>query len=104
MSIPKIIHQTWKTKEIPKELIFCVESWKRLNPTWEYRLWTDEEMDSFVKKEFPEMSFFVIETFKNMVFQKREKESHLWAFNSRMAKLFMRRLKKVSSENKFSCN
>ena len=55
MSIPKIIHQTWKTKEIPKELVFCVESWSRLNPGWEYKLWTDVEMDSFVKKEFPEI-------------------------------------------------
>ena len=55
MSIPKIIHQTWKTQEIPPELVFCVESWKKLNPDWQYILWTDEEMDVFVKKYFPEI-------------------------------------------------
>jgi len=55
VKVPKIIHQTWKTKEIPQELLFCVESWKKLNPEWEYILWTDEAMDSFVKKNFPEM-------------------------------------------------
>jgi len=54
MKIPKIIHQTWKTNDIPEELTSCVESWKKLNPNWKYILWTDKEMDSFVEKHFPE--------------------------------------------------
>ena len=55
MKTPKIIHQTWKTENIPKELEFCVESWKRLNPDWEYKLWTDNQMDIFVKQNFPKI-------------------------------------------------
>jgi mannosyltransferase OCH1-like enzyme len=30
------------------------ESWKKLNPTWEYRFWTDADNDKFVKKYYPE--------------------------------------------------
>jgi mannosyltransferase OCH1-like enzyme len=56
--IPKIIHQTWKTEEIPNELIFCVDSWKHKNPNWRHILWTHEMMDDFVKERFPEVYEF----------------------------------------------
>jgi hypothetical protein len=34
--IPAIIHQTWKSKEIPLECRQSVQSWKRFNPSYEY--------------------------------------------------------------------
>jgi len=52
--IPKIIHQTWKTKNIPTDH-GDPDSWKRLNPDWEYKLWTDTDMLSFMEREFPEL-------------------------------------------------
>lgn len=54
MKIPKIIHQTWKTKEIPQKIYpqEWHESWKKLHPDWEYRLWTDEENNDFIKTHF----------------------------------------------------
>ncbi|WP_419914076.1 glycosyltransferase [Hoeflea sp.] len=51
--IPKIIHQTWRDENIPEEYSELVDSWKRLNPGWEYRLWTDEALDQFVAEHFP---------------------------------------------------
>ena len=57
MKIPKIIHQMWNTKEIPKEVIFCTESWNRLNPDWKYMFWTNESMDLFVKENFPDIYY-----------------------------------------------
>ncbi len=53
--IPKIIHQTWKTKDVPKITIPWIESWKRLNPDWEYRFWTDDDNLKLCHEEFPEL-------------------------------------------------
>jgi len=59
--IPKIIHQTYKTTDIP-------EHWKEgqqrcidLHPDYEYILWTDEMALNFVKEEYP----WFLDTFKS---------------------------------------
>ncbi|MCY6381979.1 glycosyltransferase [Hoeflea prorocentri] len=52
--IPKIIHQTWRDENIPDNYLELVDSWKRLNPDWEYRLWTDNDLDTMVVEHFPE--------------------------------------------------
>jgi len=55
-SIPKIIHQTApgdisKWHEIwPK----CQESWTRNFPDWEYKMWTDEDLDQFMRVYYPD--------------------------------------------------
>ncbi|MBW1699729.1 MAG: hypothetical protein JRH18_17800 [Deltaproteobacteria bacterium] len=42
MKIPKIIHQIWiGNKPRPRVLM---ETCKAMNPTWEYRLWTEENL------------------------------------------------------------
>ena len=52
--IPKIIHQTWKNKNIPEEWKNAVESCKKMNKNYKYILWTDETMEKWVKKEYPD--------------------------------------------------
>jgi mannosyltransferase OCH1-like enzyme len=52
--IPKIIHQTWKTDQVPKKWLPFVATVRELNPDWQYKLWTDEDNDEFVKREYPE--------------------------------------------------
>ena len=51
--IPKIIHQTWKTKDVPAEWRPLAESWRRHHPDWEYRLWSDEECRQLVAERYP---------------------------------------------------
>lgn len=53
MQIPYIIHQTWKTDLIPDKWLPFTERVRRLNPDWEYKLWTDQAIDVFAKQEFP---------------------------------------------------
>ena len=65
--IPKIIHQTWKTKKVPSKWLPFVEKVKRLNPDWEYRLWSDEDNDAFVQKEYPEFYPFFKAFDKNIM-------------------------------------
>ena len=35
--IPRIIHQSWKTADVPSGFQPWQESWKRNHPGWEYR-------------------------------------------------------------------
>lgn len=52
--IPKIIHQTWKTKRLPTLFQKSQRSWKSKNPNWEYRFYSDKDCLDFVKKHFPQ--------------------------------------------------
>jgi len=51
--IPKIIHQTWHSPVYDSDK-GSPESWRRHNPDWEYRFWTDADLEAFVRDEFPE--------------------------------------------------
>lgn len=51
--IPRTIHQTWKTEQVPSLLQKLADRWKELHGDWKYILWTDEMNRSFVRKEYP---------------------------------------------------
>jgi mannosyltransferase OCH1-like enzyme len=49
--IPKIIHQIWLGGEVPTKYKRYMDSWKKFNPTWDYKLWTDKDVnDIFITK------------------------------------------------------
>ena len=52
--IPKIIHQTFKTKKLPLELQEVVFRIKDNCPTFEYRLYDDEDMYTFIRDNYDE--------------------------------------------------
>lgn len=41
------IHQIWLGSEVPEKYKVWRESWQQHHPTWEYRLWTDEDLANF---------------------------------------------------------
>lgn len=48
LKIPKIIHQIWiGPLPFPQEARQWQESWAKLHPDWEYKLWTNKEVESF---------------------------------------------------------
>ena len=49
LSIPKFIHQTWKTTRIPDHWQAGHQKWKDLHPDWTHILWTDADIDAFMK-------------------------------------------------------
>ena len=51
--IPKIIHHTWKTTEIPQKWQHTVTSCKNTYHKYQYILWTDQQMYTFVRTQFP---------------------------------------------------
>ncbi|AMD20267.1 HDL477Wp [Eremothecium sinecaudum] len=53
MLIPKIIHQTYKTADVPEEWREGQQRCKDLHPDYEYKFWTDEQGREFIKEQFP---------------------------------------------------
>lgn len=52
--IPKILHQTWKTKDIPEIWSKGATAWKILHPDWLYVLWTDADLHEYILSRHPE--------------------------------------------------
>jgi mannosyltransferase OCH1-like enzyme len=50
--IPRIIHQTWVTKDLPPGMQSAVDALKAANPGWEHRLYNDEFARRFIIKHF----------------------------------------------------
>lgn len=50
----RIIHQTYKTRDLPDKWKNTPHSWQSLNPSFEYKFWTDEMIDQFVQTKFPQ--------------------------------------------------
>ncbi|HCN83947.1 MAG TPA: glycoside transferase family 32 [Sphingobacteriaceae bacterium] len=59
--IPRIIHQTWKTTNVPSLYTPWVKSWKENHPGWQYMLWTDDMNIAFIKKYAPDF----LRTYRN---------------------------------------
>jgi inositol phosphorylceramide mannosyltransferase catalytic subunit len=59
MEIPKILHQTWKTRHLPEPISLCVESLRLLNPGWENRFHEDKDWAPLiaVNKQIDQESF-----------------------------------------------
>ncbi|KAI8806337.1 nucleotide-diphospho-sugar transferase [Cladochytrium replicatum] len=51
--IPKIFHQSWKNAEVPPRMVAWSSTWKKLNPDYEYKLWTDEGNLELCRTHFP---------------------------------------------------
>lgn len=54
--IPKLIHQTAKTRDLPEEVRPYQQKLIALHPGWTYKLWTDEDNRAFVRAEYPEFA------------------------------------------------
>lgn len=52
--IPRIIHQTWKTREIPEHWQESQDEWKKMGKYgFQYILWTDEDNRALIKTDYP---------------------------------------------------
>ncbi|XP_064641140.1 uncharacterized protein LOC135495994 [Lineus longissimus] len=53
MDIPKIIHQTWISEEIPKDYAKWIKSWQENHPGWQYWFWTDADCLRLIRERYP---------------------------------------------------
>jgi hypothetical protein len=56
-SIPKVCHQTWMTRDLCPEIKEIIQKNKRTNPDIEFRLYTDADIDSYIKKNFDDLTY-----------------------------------------------
>jgi Glycosyltransferase sugar-binding region containing DXD motif len=52
-SIPKIIHQSWKSEELPDRFVRWSDTWRMHHPDWEWVLWTNDDNHALVDLHFP---------------------------------------------------
>ena len=52
--IPRIIHQTFKTRKLGERQEALISTWKQYNPNWDYRFYDDEQCHNLVAQDFPE--------------------------------------------------
>jgi autotransporter strand-loop-strand O-heptosyltransferase len=54
VKIPRIIHQTFRTNQLPQPIQEVVDNLKLMNPEFEYRFYNDEDCYNFVKNNYDE--------------------------------------------------
>jgi mannosyltransferase OCH1-like enzyme len=47
--IPFIIHQTWKSKDMPTGMKNAINSWKKLNPDYSHQYYDDNDVTNYVR-------------------------------------------------------
>lgn len=53
MTIPKILHFTWKTKTLTRFAQKIWDDWARTHPDWEMKLWDDADIRALVEEHYP---------------------------------------------------
>ena len=51
-AIPRIIHQTFPTRQLPDEIQENNARLKAMNPSWEYRFYEDEDISNFIRQNY----------------------------------------------------
>ncbi len=51
--IPPILHQTWKTDNVPARFRGYIKSWTKYNPDWTMMFWSDRKLLEFVAEHYP---------------------------------------------------
>lgn len=52
-TIPKLIHQSWSSTELPAKFERWSSTYRHTHPDWEWVLWTDEDNEELVRTHFP---------------------------------------------------
>jgi mannosyltransferase OCH1-like enzyme len=45
--IPKVVHHIWLGSPLPEKCRILRETWMRNHPDWEFKLWTDSDVEAF---------------------------------------------------------
>ena len=62
--IPKVIYQTWTTKDLPPKMAECVDRLKKSNPDFKYELYDNSGCREFIKNEFDKD---VLDAYDNLI-------------------------------------
>lgn len=51
--VPKVIHQTWKSKKLEGDKLEYSQKWRKLHPDYDYRFYDDKDLRELVERTFP---------------------------------------------------
>ncbi|KAI9152416.1 hypothetical protein H9P43_009207 [Blastocladiella emersonii ATCC 22665] len=51
-TIPRILHQSWKTRDLPAKFAQWHAAWGEHHPSWDRRVWTDADNRAFVRERY----------------------------------------------------
>eukprot|EP00434_Breviolum_minutum_P028816 symbB.v1.2.025490.t1/scaffold2475.1/size78315/9 len=51
--IPRILHQTWKTDQVPAKFAHHLRSWRTNNPGWHFEFWDDHTSRELMAEKYP---------------------------------------------------
>lgn len=51
-NIPKLIHQTYKSRDLPPEIVRNIATLRMLNPGWTYNFYDGDECIAFIRNEY----------------------------------------------------
>lgn len=51
-TIPKVVHQTYPTRDLPEVLRVGLDRWIAENPTWAFRLYSSDEREAFIREAY----------------------------------------------------
>lgn len=54
-AVPRVIHQTWRSRQTPMPMRAMQAGWRLHHPTWRFRLWTDDDLDALVRRHAPHL-------------------------------------------------
>lgn len=76
--IPKIIHQIWldQSKKMPETVINCIKSVREMNPTFEHRLWTYDDID-YINSIISEKALYGVNILKS-IFEDNSNKSNVF--------------------------
>jgi autotransporter strand-loop-strand O-heptosyltransferase len=52
--IPRVIHQTYKTNDLPTEISDVIQRLKNMNPTFDYKFYNNDDCINFIKENYDE--------------------------------------------------
>lgn len=61
-TIPKLIHQSWSSHELPTKFEKWSDTCRRQHSDWEWVLWTDKDNEELVKTHFP----WLLKTYRDL--------------------------------------
>lgn len=61
-TIPRLLHQSWTSTELPAKFEHWSDSCRRAHPNWEWVLWTDKDNEQLVKTHFP----WLLQTYRDL--------------------------------------
>ncbi len=51
-TFPRLLHQSWPTRQVPKNLGEYMQAWRKIQPSWGYKLHTDDDNARLVEARY----------------------------------------------------